>query len=63
LALVWGVIPILDDKKENADELILDAIKKAKESGLAEQGDRVVVTSGVIPHIEGATNIIKAYVM
>lgn len=61
LKLCWGVIPILLEEKQNADELFDHALERAEEAGLVEEGDTVVLTAGVPVGIAGTTNLIKAH--
>ncbi len=60
LNLSWGVIPMLVDEKQEADELFAHALARGKEEGLLEEGDTVVLTAGVPLGIAGTTNLIKA---
>ncbi len=63
LNLTWGVIPIMVDEKNDAEELIAHAIERSKEEGLLEEGDVVVVTAGVPLGISGTTNLIRAEIV
>jgi pyruvate kinase len=63
LALVWGVYPVPAPRGRNTDELIVNAIVRAREAGFVRGGDRVVVTAGVPPGIAGKTNLIKVEVV
>ncbi len=58
LALVWGVCGVLAPRGRNTDELIVNAVDRAREAGFVRAGDRVVVTAGV-PGRAGNTNLIK----
>jgi pyruvate kinase len=60
LALSWGVISLKVDDTENTDDMIERAILSAKEAGLVESGDSVIITAGVPTGIPGRTNMIKA---
>jgi pyruvate kinase len=62
LALVWGVHPVLAPRCRNTDELIVNAIGRARAAGWVSPGDRVVVTAGV-PLGRGYTNLIKVEVV
>lgn len=55
----WGVVPIYMDEKNNTDELFDSAIIAAKNSGLVENGDTVVLTAGLPLGIAGNTNMLK----
>ena len=63
LSLSWGVIPLLIEEKQDADELFDHALERAKEEGLVEEGDTVVLTAGVPLGIAGTTNLIKAHIV
>ena len=59
LTLAWGVHPLLGPRGRNSDELILNAIARAKEAGFVQQGDIVVITAGVPVGVPGTTNMMK----
>ena len=63
LALNFGVYPILSEKVETTDELIQDAVNKAKEAGCVADGDLVVVAAGIPVHLSGSTNMLKVHVV
>ncbi|TFH43710.1 MAG: pyruvate kinase [Chrysiogenales bacterium] len=63
LSLSWGVNPILVEKKESTDEILLQAVEKAVESGMAHDGDLVVITGGMISDMRGTTNMIKVHIV
>ena len=60
LAISWGVVPCYGKSVESTDELFAVGIEKAKEVGLVEEDDLVVITAGVPIGVEGTTNLIKA---
>ncbi len=60
LALSWSVLPLKIDQTENTDEMIERAKVVAKEAGIIEAGDIVVITAGIPIGVPGKTNIIKA---
>lgn len=62
LNLVWGVTPMLVDRKEDANELFDHAVDVAEKNGLIEKGDITVLTAGVPLGVSGTTNIIKVHV-
>jgi len=62
LTLVWGVHPLLAPRGRNSDELIVNAVARARQAGLVRAGDRVVVTAGVPPG-PGNTNLLKVEVV
>lgn len=57
--LLWGVEPVLIQKKENAEELFEEAISAAKKAGYVKRGDTVVLTAGVPLGIAGRTNMLR----
>ena len=59
LALVWGVIPALIDHYPDYDKTFPVAQAIIRKMGLAEPGDRVVVTAGVPFDVAGTTNLLK----
>src|SRR3954470_2215447 len=59
LALVWGVIPCLVPHCDNYQDMVKLALDAVRASGLARQGDRVVVTAGVPFDVPGTTNLMK----
>jgi pyruvate kinase len=59
MALEWGVIPLLLAEAENVQELWDQAIAAARDSGLVDAGDRMVITAGTSVNIPGTTNLIK----
>ncbi len=59
LALVWGVTPILVEQFKTIDEMIEVVVKTAQETGLAGDGDLVVIIGGVPFGIGGQTNFLK----
>jgi pyruvate kinase len=59
LALEWGVTPLLIPEAHDVDDLMNRSIAAAREAGLLEPGDRVVITAGTAVNIPGSTNVIK----
>ena len=59
LALIWGVVPALVDHLPTYEDMLPEARKRLLEAGLAEAGDRVVVTAGVPWDRPGTTNLLK----
>ncbi len=62
LGLSWGVVPLLLEQKEEAEELFEYAVDTAEEAGLIEKGDVVVISAGVPLGVSGTTNLIKVQV-
>jgi pyruvate kinase len=63
LALVWGVIPILCSEEATFDEMMRCGKETAVQRGLAQQGDRIVVTAGLPMHVAGTTNLLRVEVI
>ena len=59
LALEWGVTPLFIPEATHVDDLWNRSLAAAREAGLVEPGDRVVVTAGTAVNIPGSTNVIK----
>jgi pyruvate kinase len=59
LALEWGVTPLLIKECSDVEELWNVSISAAREAGLVDSGDRVVITAGTAVNIPGSTNVIK----
>lgn len=62
LALSWGVIPLLLEEKNEAEELFDYAVDAAESAGIISKGDVVVITAGVPLGVSGTTNLIKVQV-
>jgi len=59
LALEWGVTPVLITETGNVEDLWRLAVDAARDAGIVESGDRVVITAGTAVNIPGSTNVIK----
>jgi pyruvate kinase len=59
MALEWGVIPLLLPEAKDVQELWDQAIAAARDAGLVDPGDRMVITAGTSVNIPGTTNLIK----
>jgi pyruvate kinase len=59
MAIEWGVTPIEVPEAANVEDLWASALDAARESGLVEPGDRVVITAGTAVNMPGSTNVIK----
>lgn len=57
LCLHWGTYPLFTNHLNNTDEVIADALQRAKESCLVNAGDTVIVTGGVVGGQRTATNL------
>ena len=63
LALVWGVIPVRCPKGSSYDDMLSCARDTALTRGLAENGQRVVLTAGLPLHTSGTTNTMRVVVL
>jgi pyruvate kinase len=63
MAIEWGVTPIWIPECKDVEDLWNRSIDAAKESGLIEAGDTVVITAGTAVNIPGSTNVIKVDVV
>lgn len=59
LSLVWGVIPRMIDLARNTDEMVSKAEDSLRNTGLAKEGDTIVIISGTTTGMRGATNMLK----
>lgn len=61
MQLNWGVTPVLIERVDDTDELLELAFIKAKELGIVEKEDLVVVSAGVPAGKAGMTNLMKVH--
>ena len=61
MALTWGIRSTLVDMVQHTDLMYLQVDDYLLKSGLAEEGDKVVVISGSPPGIVGSTNDIRVH--
>jgi pyruvate kinase len=59
LALEWGVTPLLISETTDVEELWRLAVDAARDAGIVEASDSVVITAGTAVNIPGSTNVIK----
>ena len=59
LALVWGTVPQVVPTVDSYEDMVALGLAAAAERGLANAGDRVVVTAGVPVGVPGTTNTLK----
>lgn len=58
-ALLWGVTPVLIEKKGTTEDLFKEALWQAEKTGIVKKGDRVILTAGVPLGVSGNTNMIR----
>ena len=59
MALEWGVTPVHIPECSDVEELWSTSVRAAREAGLIDAGDRVVITAGTQVNLPGSTNVIK----
>ncbi len=59
LALEWGIVPAVIDECRDVQELWARTVEAARDLGIVEPGDRVVITAGTAVNMPGSTNLIK----
>ena len=59
LALSWGVVPVLSEDPHDTDDMVRIANTELKKSGLADLGERYVITAGVPFGVKGTTNMLR----
>src|SRR6266508_2818923 len=59
MALEWGVTPLRIPEGADVEELWSTSMDAARNAGLVQSGDRVVITAGTAVNIPGSTNVIK----
>ncbi len=63
MALEWGVTPLAIPECKDVEDLWATSLQAARDSGIVEEGDRVVITAGTAVNIPGSTNVIKVDVV
>jgi len=58
LTLSWGVTPVLLPALGSTDELIAEAAKAARGTGIVARGDRILITAGIPFGKTGGTNLL-----
>ena len=59
MALEWGVLPLLMPSTADVEELWARTIETAREAGIIDPGDLVVLIAGTAVNLTGSTNVIK----
>lgn len=59
LSMTWGVTPILIDVKDTLNELFEASVEAVRQTGLAQEGEVIVMTAGAPDRVPGTTNLIK----
>ncbi len=63
LALIWGVETALIDSAAVMEDIVQQSFVRALERGIAQKGDKVVVTAGVPVGVSGRTNMVQVRVV
>ncbi|MBQ4110377.1 MAG: pyruvate kinase [Clostridia bacterium] len=63
LKLSWGVYPIYNEIVNSTDDLFVQVVEKALETGYIKNGDLAVITAGIPLGTEGTTNMIKVHLV
>jgi pyruvate kinase len=59
MALEWGVLPLLMPATADVEELWERSIETARNSGVVDPGDLVILVAGTAVNLSGSTNVIK----
>jgi len=59
MAIEWGVTPMPIEEAVDVEDLWARSLAAARESGLVDEGDLVVLTAGTAVNLPGTTNVIK----
>jgi pyruvate kinase len=59
MAIEWGVTPLAIPESTDVEDLWRRSIETARDAGIVESGDRIVLTAGTAVNIPGSTNVIK----
>jgi len=59
MAIEWGVTPLEIPESSDVDDLWSRSIETARDAGIVDAGDRIVLTAGTAVNIPGSTNVIK----
>jgi len=59
MAIEWGVTPLEIPESSDVDDLWSRSIEAARQAGIVDVGDRIVLTAGTAVNIPGSTNVIK----
>jgi pyruvate kinase len=59
MALEWGVLPLLMPSTADVEDLWTRAIETARDAGIIDHGDLIVLVAGTAVNLSGSTNVIK----
>lgn len=63
LALVWGVTPILSQRYATTDDMIRISSMLTVKNGLAQRGDKIIITAGIPATSSSPTNMLKVHII
>jgi len=58
LMLSWGVVPVRTEFTHNVDSMLNDTVEVSKKAGYIKEGEKVVITGGILSSRPGSTNFI-----
>jgi pyruvate kinase len=61
LALVWGVTALGGEQAGGFEERFKAAVAAAEENEQLQEGDRVILTGGIMSSTPGSTNLLHVY--
>ncbi len=61
LALVWGVTAMSGEQAGSFEERFREAVEAAEENGELKEGDRIILTGGIMSSTPGSTNLLHVY--
>jgi pyruvate kinase len=59
MALEWGVVPLVIPEATDVEDLWGRSIAAARDAGVVESGDRIVIAAGTHVNVAGTTNLIR----
>jgi len=59
LMLSWGVVPVRTEFTRNVDSMLNDTVEVSKKAGYIKEGEKVVITGGILSSRPGSTNFIN----
>jgi pyruvate kinase len=59
MALEWGVVPLVIPEATDVEDLWRRSLAAARDAGVVQQGDRVVIAAGTHVNVAGTTNLIR----
>jgi len=63
MALIWGVVPFIMERKKSVDELIDASVKLSKTELSLKKGDKIIIATGHPTGPKGSLNLIKVHTL